>query len=808
MKKNISINISGIIFHIEEDGYMVLKEYLESINAYFSSYEDSTEIIADIESRIAEIFLAKLDEGNQVVTQDDVDALIATMGTTADFQAIEDEEDVKEERQQQQTSSSQATADDVPPKRLYRNEKKRVIGGVASGIAHYFGIDPIWVRLILLLLFFNVLVGPISGGVFICYIILWIVIPGSTELTEDKEVKKMYRNPDSRVLGGVASGIAAYFGVDTTVIRLVFILTLFLGGSGLILYIILWLITPEAKTITEKMQMQGEPVTLSNIEQNVKESLNVREGEENVFVKILLFPFRVIAAIFQAIGRFLGPASRFLAEALRVVVGLFIAVVGIMGMIGLVISASVMIGFMSAFDSTLFMHHLPLDLLKTSIPTLGYVAIFIASFVPFLGLALLGISILAKRMLLNATIGWLLFGFWLLSMIGLGITIPKVATDFSSEGEYRETMTYNFADKNAIIDVLEAGLPEYEQVTLKILGHSDSLYKLDMRYRARGGSREKALKNARMIEYNVKNEGNHLYFDSNLSLKKGAKFRAQELDMTLYIPYYQVFQMTSDLRYILRNTISRRGYHSWQLEGNNWMFTEKGLSCLTCENKAESEESKAIEEGERMVFDMKDFAFVEAHGNVDVIISNEDTYHVEVVGLARYLEDVYVKQHGENLTIDYQTDNLGYLKSSDKKPVTVYLSMPALTSIKGQGAASFSASGFEQDNFAIELSGASSADINLQSNTVKVRLKGTSWINLSGKTELLDVDISGASSVKAYHMSASEVNIDAAGASSAKVSVKDKLYVESAGMSSIRYKGSPEVYNIDEDGLSSVKRSD
>ena len=96
MKKNISINISGIIFHIEEDGYSKLKEYLESINSYFASYEDSSEIIADIESRIAEIFLTKLDEGKQVVTIEDVTALIATMGTTDDFEDIQEDEYVVE----------------------------------------------------------------------------------------------------------------------------------------------------------------------------------------------------------------------------------------------------------------------------------------------------------------------------------------------------------------------------------------------------------------------------------------------------------------------------------------------------------------------------------------------------------------------------------------------------------------------------------------------------------------------------------------------------------------------------------------
>src|SRR5688572_24333512 len=95
MKKNISINISGIIFHIEEDGYENLKKYLDSINRYFSTFEDSSEILADIESRIAEIFLSRLNEEKQVITSEDVNSLIATMGSVSDFKAAEEIETVE-----------------------------------------------------------------------------------------------------------------------------------------------------------------------------------------------------------------------------------------------------------------------------------------------------------------------------------------------------------------------------------------------------------------------------------------------------------------------------------------------------------------------------------------------------------------------------------------------------------------------------------------------------------------------------------------------------------------------------------------
>src|SRR5688572_20104425 len=160
MKKNISINISGIIFHIEEDGYETLKKYLDSINRYFSTFEDSSEILADIESRIAEIFLSKLNEEKQVITAEDVSALMTTMGSVSDFKAVEepDEKEAPGAYSKAGTESEEppykSAGAFVPPKKLMRDQKRKIIGGVCAGLGNYFSIDPLWIRLLFAALLF------------------------------------------------------------------------------------------------------------------------------------------------------------------------------------------------------------------------------------------------------------------------------------------------------------------------------------------------------------------------------------------------------------------------------------------------------------------------------------------------------------------------------------------------------------------------------------------------------------------------------------------------------------------------------
>ena len=186
MKKNISINISGIIFHIEEDGYDLLKGYLTSINRYFSSYEDSAEIISDIENRIAEIFLAKLGENKQVITVEDINELIATMGNISDFEAAEADGNASFRRYEEplQTEETQHSQQEQKTKRnarkLYRDLKRKLIGGVASGIAHYLSIDPLWIRLAFMATLVDVVYfTSLSGIALVTYCILWVVVPGA-----------------------------------------------------------------------------------------------------------------------------------------------------------------------------------------------------------------------------------------------------------------------------------------------------------------------------------------------------------------------------------------------------------------------------------------------------------------------------------------------------------------------------------------------------------------------------------------------------------------------------------------------------
>ncbi|MDN5201103.1 PspC domain-containing protein [Fulvivirgaceae bacterium BMA10] len=805
MKKNISINISGIIFHIEEDGYDRLKNYLESINKYFATYEDSKEIIEDIENRIAEIFLTKLSDGKQVVSSEDVDSLITTMGSIADFEAAEEQEDISQRttdrEEKQKTTEGDAKAEQAQaPKKLYRDNKRKLLGGVAAGIANYFGLDPLWIRLILIILFFNLIIGVVSGLVLIGYIICWIIIPGSDELEEDKKMKKLYRNSEDRVIGGVSGGLAAYFGADTNLIRLLFVLTAIIGGTGLILYLILWIITPLATSITDKIQMKGEPVTLSTIESNVKKGLNVEpEEEENIFVRILLFPFRLLSTVFSGLGRVLGPFLLFIVEAIRIFAGAVIFITGVSMILAFTISIGVILGLMAGGDIFYMSNEIPIDIIKASFPPYTSVAAYLSVLVPSLLLTLVGISIILKRSVISTTLGWSMFGVWIISILALSVTVPAIVNEFKREGEYRVTETYDLGDKMAVLTLREVGMENYRVAKLKLRGHSDDSYRLVKNFESRGRTRQRAIENAKMVDYTVALEDSVFIFDSNIEFKRNADFRAQELDMTLYIPYNKPFKMDYDMSYIIRNTLWRNGYRSYQLEDNTWMFTEDGLQCITCEDAAENEKGPKIirTPGSTEILkelDISGFNEIEAGHTFDIEIAYGENYEISINGKEDDLDHVIFDLNGDHLKIgmDYTLQQW----NEKKHDIEVSIVTPALESIDFGGASKASIRGFVVNDFDVKLSGSADVEMEIEAEDINIVMSGSSNLQLNGRGQEMKAELSGTSDLEAIDFTVEHAEVEARGASNAEINARENIDIKEYGSSQINYIGNPKVNKI------------
>jgi phage shock protein PspC (stress-responsive transcriptional regulator) len=797
MKKNISINISGIIFHIEEDGYETLKKYLDSINRYFSTFEDSSEILADIESRIAEIFLSKLNEEKQVITSEDVSSLVATMGSVSDFKAAEDQETsettsaippIEEPRTESAYTKEQTQRTFTPPKQLMRDQKRKILGGVCAGLGNYFNVDALWIRLLFAILLFA------YGFTFFVYIIMWIFVPGSFDLDEPVTGKKMFRDADRKIISGVSGGVAAFLGIDIIAVRVLFIVFTIAGGLGLFVYIVLWLILPVARTLTDKVQMQGEPVTLSNIESTIKKNQNekIAEDEESTITKILLFPFRLIGMILTGLGRVLGP----LLEVIRVAIGIFIVLIGLSLAFGIIVSFGALFGIFSAAAlsfpafNEITEGSVPVDAFLRAFPAWTGVAGFIGTLVPSIFMILLGVSVIAKRIVFSATAGWTLFALFFVSAAMLAVGIPKIVFSFKEEGEYQIENVYKINGKRGLLKINEVGMDDYHAARLTLKGHDAKDFKLVQEFQAKGTTRAKAIQNAKMVDYYVAFQDSVLTFDSNVTFQPDAIFRDQHLDMVLMIPYNFPFVMDEGISRMITQYVDYE-----DMDNQTWRITEaRGLECISCdpiygENNDENNDR----------YGLTDFNEVEITGKFDLKIKHGGHYAVELIGPESEKSKYKITRTGETLIIKYEGKrNFRWdLKDLNTEEMRINITMPSLEKLEATGYGSIRFDDFNGEDLDIDTRGPIRIRGEMYVQTLRVNLTGKSDADLSGRATKMFARLELASKLRAYDLEVVNGTVETSGVSSAQVNVSGRLQIEEDVTSEVDYLGSPEVLKRD-----------
>ena len=417
MKKTVTANISGKVFNIEDDAFAVMSKYLESVSSYFNTYDDKDEILVDFEQRISENLLSIISNSNDIVTNSHISKIIEIMGKPQDFD-IDSSEDF----------------DQASKYKLKRNNNDRIIAGVASGLAEYFKIDPLITRILLVSLVF-------AGGFGIFfYLVCWIAMPKSS-MNESFNRKKFYRDSDEKIIAGVCKGIANYLSIDVIYIRIFFLAMIFIGGWGVILYLILWIFSRSAKTVKQKMDMSGYKMDLDNVKKFYDESekKNVEKESKSSF---LFFPFKLIGQFFDKLLPFLGQVPK----VILMIILFYLVSLAAIALVGLSI---VYFGLYASNDELLNMIQLLLVDLKPLSVTMIYIEL-----IAFITLLSFGIIKLLTERSINKTLvistAIVLFLVTIFNGITLGIN-EKLDNNIEEIVEYIEDR-YDFLSITIEID--------------------------------------------------------------------------------------------------------------------------------------------------------------------------------------------------------------------------------------------------------------------------------------------------------------------------------------------------------------------
>ncbi|MFN3968728.1 PspC domain-containing protein [Flavobacterium sp.] len=544
MNKTVNINIGGLFFHIDEDAYQKLSRYFDAIKRSLSNSSGKDEIMKDIEMRVAELLTDKQKTDKHVINNKDVDEVIVVMGQPEDYRL--DDEEAKE-------TKSEPYYNFPPRKKLYRDKDRGLIGGVCTGLGHYFGVESVWIKIIFLLLAFT--------------------------------------------------------------------------SFGVIAYIVLWIATPKAITTSEKLEMTGEPVTISNIEKKVREEF---ESVSNKFKN----------ANYDEMGNQVKSGAERVAGGIGdVIMKIFGAFAKVLGAIILVFSALSLAGIfigLFTFGTTSFIdapwQRYVEAVNYTDIPLwiFGLLA-FLAIGIPLFFFLLLGLKLLVTNMKsLGAAAKYSLLAIWIFAVGALVVIGIKQSTESAFEGKTVQKEVINIQPTDTLQikfvnnDFFSKNIYEHEdftftqdsakneviysnQISFEIKSTDKAQAYLQIEKLADGKSFKEANERAEKIKYGFKVVGNQLLLDNYLITEMASKYRDQRVELYLYLPKGTVFVADETVQHFDESDNDYFNLHH-SSDKYTYKVEETQVKCMDCpadeneyndvEGGVQSEEINIIDEND------------------------------------------------------------------------------------------------------------------------------------------------------------------------------------------------------------------
>jgi phage shock protein PspC (stress-responsive transcriptional regulator) len=541
MNKTININLGGFFFHIDESAYQKLRRYLDAISKSLNDDpQGKNEIIADIEARISELLSERITDARQVVNEGDIDEIITIMGQPEDYAEAEE------------------TYNDASYS-YQRNHRKG---------------------------------------------------------------KKLFRDGDDKFLGGVASGIAHYFNTDAIWIRLAFLITTLAGfGTGVLVYIVLWVLLAEAKTTAEKLQMEGEPVNIDNIEKKIREEFqNVTESVKNVANqasdKIKDGANEFSEKINQKWKRSNNKNDGFqdFINALgNIVLAIFKIVGKCIGVLLIIISAITLIAIILGIFSIGSLEFLNIDGHFLSYPPFFYgsmlpkylltTLLFILIGIPFLSLFILGLRILSSSVQkMNKATSLSLLGIWIIALLGVGFAGIEFGTSHVIEGTSVDKIPLRLVKKDTLnIKVINDDTLFYnsslrrnrdDKEQVEVLGEM-KLYSTNISIDVKASNSEEsyftikkssfgrnkitAKKDAEAIKYHFEQKGNTIVLDAFFISDYQNMFKDEEVKITIFLANGVTVYFDHSSKNFLQGIDNTTNTYDREMATHYFLMTQKGL---------------------------------------------------------------------------------------------------------------------------------------------------------------------------------------------------------------------------------------
>jgi len=625
--------------------------------------------------------------------------------------------------------------------------------------------------------------------------------------------KKFFRDTQRKILGGVLSGISAYFGIkDPLWLRLgasVSILAAIFGYWGfpvwlIIVYALLWLIVPKTKSNIDQIRMQGKPVNLSKIRESFNEQSPLKS--ESVFHKAFSF-----------LGEILSVALNLFVKAIEI---LFKSWLWLMVIVLPFILLAVIISIAASLPS----------LNKFLIGSTANSAIVAICAILLFAIPIFFVIYAIARTMFKTKIGstmtlGLLSGLWILSILGLGVSTGLIFSNFTVKERlvqnapnlspigdtiyvkasndllhnHRSNFSFNMGKLKMSTSQVKLNNNEMllKDVKLNFVESSDSVISMSSKFTAKGKTKNLALKNVENLSHGYSLSNDTLYVDNFITQNEATSFREQQVTASIGFPTNTVFVIDKSISRYITKMADKSYFNAGQLSDSYWAWQSDGLKCvLNCSGKTST---KAYDE-DWVNYDFPVFNEIETEGNVNLTIVQSDTQFVMVNSEGGF-EDYLEIEVSDNV-LEIEQEN-GF-----SKDIEIQIGLKNLRDASFEGAGQISIADMDLSELNLELVGAVKADVNIKCDELEVEMAGATKLVLNGTGYMLNADVVGASKLYAKNYQCKSVEVALAGACKAEVYAVDELEAKAIGSCKITYYGNPKNVSKSALGASSVKKKD
>jgi phage shock protein PspC (stress-responsive transcriptional regulator) len=720
MNKILNINLGGYALTIDDDAYQYLTAYFDSLRNRFKESEGRDEILHDIETRMGEIISSNLGGGRSIVMLHDVESAVKVMGKPEDFggEPVETPKAGKtadatgtgssSDKSSSSSDGSGWTSKIKTGKRLFRDNEEKVIGGVCSGVAAYFGIqDPVWVRIGFVLL------GVLSGG-------FWTSVYG-----------------------------------------------------------LLWIIIPPAKTAADRLAMRGEQIDIDSIAkeiENAAQRLSKKFNELNDEGEVGRQTREHAKAFGTGVVYVLGKAGIGLLILIAILMILGLGTTWVTGIVALSTAAPY------------------LDYISPVSQNLTYLGLF--NIFCLFGLPVIGLCVWVVRTITKVqTPRWISVGssvLWTLNLFSLIFILASGASKLRERSEVNREVDLSSLSSDTLRVEAIANTPEgnisfgnlrvsdgkisfSDIVEVRVVPSKSGRIECSQVISARGSSYADALDNASISGFDLQQVGNTLRVPIQVAIEEGKKWRVQQIRINIGLPVGKsvIFDekiyrnAAADMKYYADK--NRRNYISRKPE-RTFKMTADGLLCTGCIADYEKGSDDDNEEYENFVFE----------GNFKVELRKGDNFKFRIDGPEK--GNIEVIESGEKITL---TTN-----GKSAANTTVYMDAKVFTTLFADNTGQVNIRGFEEGRADISAKGDSRIKAYLDaSSELNVSLSGQSTLELNGRGGTLNANLNDNAILEASGWRANDGNITANDNSRARVNIEDEVDLKGDARSNIKVEG-------------------